>query len=42
MDKSNEIEQQTANMNYTKDRVSCYKDSFVDNGTLVFQIKFFG
>ena len=27
---------------YTKGRVSCSKDSFVDNGSLVFQIKFCG
>jgi hypothetical protein len=32
----------TANSTYPKGGVSCSKDSFVDNGTLVFQIKFCG
>jgi hypothetical protein len=31
-----------ANSTYPKGWVSCYKDSFVANGSLVFQIKFCG
>jgi hypothetical protein len=33
---------QTANSTYPKGGVSCSKDSFVVNGSLVFQIKFCG
>ena len=33
-------EARTANSTYPKGGVSCSKDSFVINGTLVFQIKF--
>ena len=35
-------EGQTPNSTYPKGGVSCSKDSFVVNGTLVFQIKFCG
>jgi hypothetical protein len=38
----NEKEQRTANSTYPKGGVSCSKDSFVVNQTLVFQIKFCG
>ena len=34
--------QRTANSTYPKGGVSCSKDSFVVNGSLVFQIKFCG
>ena len=37
-----EKEQRTANSTYPKGGASCSKDSFVVNGTLVFQIKFCG
>jgi hypothetical protein len=37
-----ETKQRTANSTYPKGGVSCSKDSFVDNQTLVFQIKFCG
>ena len=37
-----EKEQRTANSTYPKGGVSCSKDSFVVNQTLVFQIKFCG
>ena len=30
------------NSSYPKGKVSCFKDSFVVNGSLVFQIKFCG
>ena len=30
------------NSSYPKGGVSCFKDSFVGNGSLVFQIKFYG
>tara|TARA_R110002124_G_scaffold162962_2_gene330296 strand:- start:2142 stop:2303 length:162 start_codon:yes stop_codon:yes gene_type:complete len=42
MDTSNKIKQRTANSTYPKGGVSCSKDSFVVNQTLVFQIKFCG
>jgi hypothetical protein len=32
----------TANSSYPKGGVSCFKDTFVVNGSLVFQIKFCG
>jgi hypothetical protein len=35
-------ENRTANSTYPKGGVSCSKESFVVNGTLVFQIKFCG
>jgi hypothetical protein len=35
-------EARTANITYPKGGVSCSKDSFVVNQTLVFQIKFYG
>ena len=35
-------EKRTHNSTYPKGGVSCSKDSFVDNQTLVFQIKFCG
>ena len=38
----NDIEARTHNSTYPKGGVSCSKDSFVVNGTLVFQIKFSG
>jgi hypothetical protein len=37
-----EKEARTANSTYPKGGVSCSKDSFVVNGSLVFQIKFCG
>jgi len=37
-----EKEAHTANSTYPKGGVSCFKDSFVVNGSLVFQIKFCG
>jgi len=37
-----EIERHTANSTYPKGGVSCSKDSFSVNGSLVFQIKFCG
>jgi hypothetical protein len=41
--KTNENDKQRpANSTYPKGGVSCSKDSFVVNGTLVFQIKFCG
>jgi len=36
------VEKTTANSTYPKGGVSCSKDSFVVNQTLVFQIKFCG
>jgi hypothetical protein len=42
MDKCNEVKQRTANSTYPKGGVSCSKDSFVVNGSSVFQIKFCG
>jgi len=38
----NRIESRTHNSSYPKGGVSCSKDSFVGNQTLVFQIKFCG
>jgi len=35
-------ESRTANSTYPKGGVSCFKDSFVGNESLVFQIKFCG
>ena len=40
--KYNRIESRTHNSTYPKGGVSCSKDSFVVNQTLVFQIKFCG
>ena len=37
-----EKKQRTANSTYPKGGVSCFKDSFVVNGSSVFQIKFCG
>jgi len=37
-----DIKQRTANSTYPKGGISCSKDSFVVNQTLVFQIKFCG
>jgi hypothetical protein len=37
-----ENRQRTANSTYPKGEVSCFKDSFVVNQKLVFQIKFCG
>ncbi|MFM9943740.1 MAG: hypothetical protein ACKVQB_00765 [Bacteroidia bacterium] len=37
-----EVKTPTANSTYPKGGVSCSKDSFVGNQTLVFQIKFCG
>jgi len=37
-----EKEARTHNSTYPKGGVSCFKDSFVVNGSLVFQIKFCG
>ncbi len=37
-----EREARRHNSTYPKGGVSCYKDSFVVNGSLVFQIKFCG
>ena len=37
-----ELKAHTANSSYPKGGVSCSKDSFVGNQTLVFQIKFCG
>jgi len=44
MDRQTTIEKEgrTHNSTYPKGGVSCYKDSFVVNQTLVFQIKFCG
>jgi hypothetical protein len=44
MDSGNNIDRRktTANSTYPKGGVSCSKDSFMVNGTLVFQIKFCG
>jgi len=39
---STDKEARTANSTYPKGGVSCSKDSFVVNGSLVFQIKFCG
>ncbi len=39
---TDEKEHRTANSTYPKGGVSCSKDSFVVNHTLVFQIKFCG
>jgi hypothetical protein len=39
---TDEKERLTANSSYPKGGLSCSKDSFVVNQTLVFQIKFFG
>jgi hypothetical protein len=38
----NNEEKATANSSYPKGGISCSKDSFVGNQTLVFQIKFCG
>jgi hypothetical protein len=37
-----ELRKPTANSTYPKGGVTCFKDSFVINGSLVFQIKFCG
>jgi hypothetical protein len=42
MEKEKTEEQRPANSTYPKGGVSCSKDSFVVNQTLVFQIKFCG
>jgi len=42
IDKNANIKARTANSTYPKGGVSCSKDSFVVNQTLVFQIKFCG